>query len=99
MKYIDYRRNFSALLIGNYKKKSLIFKLHTQTSPWATKKSVHRVYFDNDIWIFETSHGLCWEQQWDDDKADIATSKTSPKDENPKIWGVLGTLQPSQHDI
>ena len=49
--------------------------------------------------VLETSHGLCWAQQWDDDKADIATSKTSPKDENPKIWGVLGTLQPSQHDI
>jgi hypothetical protein len=47
----------------------------------------------------ETSHGLCRAQQWGDDKAEIATSKTSPKDENPKIWGVLGTLQPSQHDI
>ena len=49
--------------------------------------------------VLETSHGLCWAQQWDDDKADIATSKNSPKDENPEIWGVLGTLQPSQHDI
>ena len=49
--------------------------------------------------VLKTSHGLCREQQWDFDMADIATSETSPKDENLKIWGVLGTLQPPQHDI
>ena len=49
--------------------------------------------------VHETSLGLWWAQQLDDDKADIATSKTSPKDENPKIWEVRGTLQPYQHDI
>jgi hypothetical protein len=43
----------------------------------------------------ETSHGLCWAQQLDDDKADIVTSKTSPKDEYPKKRGVLGTSQPA----
>jgi hypothetical protein len=45
------------------------------------------------------SHELCWAQQLDDDKADIAISKTSPKDENPKKRWVLRTLQPYQHDI
>jgi hypothetical protein len=44
-------------------------------------------------------YGLCWTKQLDDDKADIATSKTSLKEENPKKWGALETLQPYQHDI
>lgn len=42
----DYKRNLSALL-GYYKKKSLIYKLHLQKSPWASMTCVHRVYFDN----------------------------------------------------
>lgn len=48
MKYFDYKRYLSALL-DYYKKKSLIYKLHPQTSPWASKTCVHRVYFDNGI--------------------------------------------------
>ena len=43
-------------------------------------------------------HKLCWAQVLDDDKVDIATSKTCPKYKNAKKWGVLGTLQPYQHD-
>jgi hypothetical protein len=42
---------------------------------------------------------LSWAQQLDDDKADIAISKTGPKDENAKKRGELGTLQPFQQDI